>query len=208
MENAADALKMAAAVLIFVISLSITMNAFGQARKTSQMILDYRDREYDYTYVDESTSTERIVGIETIIPSIYRTLTEDYRVVFDGLQSPLYRKDLNGDGNKEDINYIEIMTGIYDHSRFEQFVRAIIYGIDTLSADEKKYFQDNGFEFLQNNGIYDIIKSNNLKFSEKLGVYYYSEVSFDESSGKYITSGMNTPTASKIKKRVITYEKK
>ena len=36
MENATNALKMAAAVLVFLIALSISINAFGQVRKTAR----------------------------------------------------------------------------------------------------------------------------------------------------------------------------
>ena len=54
MENAADALKIAASVLIFVLALSISINAFSQARVASQTVLEYSDREYDYTYVATS----------------------------------------------------------------------------------------------------------------------------------------------------------
>ena len=49
MENAADALKMAAAVLIFVVALSISINAFSEVRTTATTILNYKDNEYDYT---------------------------------------------------------------------------------------------------------------------------------------------------------------
>ena len=38
MENAADALKMAAGVLIFVMALSISINAFGEVRQYRQRI--------------------------------------------------------------------------------------------------------------------------------------------------------------------------
>ena len=38
MENATDALKMAAAVLIFVLALSISINAFGGAGRTGLRI--------------------------------------------------------------------------------------------------------------------------------------------------------------------------
>ena len=38
MENAAEALKMAAAVLIFVVALTVASNSFGQARQTAQLI--------------------------------------------------------------------------------------------------------------------------------------------------------------------------
>ena len=70
MENAADALKMAAAVLIFVVALSISINAFGQVRLASRTILEYNDKEYNYTYVEDNGTTKRIVGIESIIPTI------------------------------------------------------------------------------------------------------------------------------------------
>ena len=71
MENAIDALYIGVAVLIFVVALSVSINAFGNARATSQAVLDMKDREYDYTYI-QCDSTERIVGCETIIPSIYK----------------------------------------------------------------------------------------------------------------------------------------
>ena len=47
MENAADALKLAAWVLIFVLALSIAMNAFSTTRAASNAILSYKDREYE-----------------------------------------------------------------------------------------------------------------------------------------------------------------
>ena len=69
MENAADALKMAGAVLIFVIALSISIVSFGQVRQASDVILNYRDRETVYIdgdYYYEATGTERTVGLETV----------------------------------------------------------------------------------------------------------------------------------------------
>ena len=81
MENAAEALKMAAFVLIFMLALSISINAFGTAGKTAQTVLNYKDREYDYTYVKEG-ETQRIVSAETIVPSIYKAYKENYKIVF------------------------------------------------------------------------------------------------------------------------------
>ena len=83
MENAADALKIAAAVLIFVVALSISITAFGEARATVTSILEYRDREYDYTYIEDNGTTQRIVGLETIVPTIYRAYKENYKIIFD-----------------------------------------------------------------------------------------------------------------------------
>ena len=61
MENAIDALHMAAGFLIFVVALAISINAFGEARITAQTILNYNDREYDYTYVEQNGGTKRLV---------------------------------------------------------------------------------------------------------------------------------------------------
>ena len=45
MENAAEALKMAAAVLMFVMALSVAIVSYGEVRRTADEILDIRDRE-------------------------------------------------------------------------------------------------------------------------------------------------------------------
>ena len=90
MENAADALKMAAWVLIFVVALSIIINAFGMARQTTDILISYNDNEYYTDYVEQG-STERKVGYETIIPAIYRAYKENYKIIFlnnDG--TPIY----------------------------------------------------------------------------------------------------------------------
>ena len=60
MENAADALKMAAWVLIFVVALSIIINAFGMARQTTDILISYNDNEYYTDYVEQG-NTERKV---------------------------------------------------------------------------------------------------------------------------------------------------
>ena len=94
MENAADALKMAGAVLLFVLALSVIIFSFGQVRETADTILDYKDRETSYINGNNyytTTGTERQVGLETIIPSIYRAYIEEYKIVFDGLKEPIYK---------------------------------------------------------------------------------------------------------------------
>ena len=60
MENAADALKMAASVLIFVITLAISVNAFSEVRLASQTVLNYEDREYQQEYVEQANSKKII----------------------------------------------------------------------------------------------------------------------------------------------------
>lgn len=199
MENATDALKMAAAVLIFVLALSISINAFGEARRTSQVILDYRDREYDYTYITSGT-TQRQVGLETIIPSIYKAYKENYKIIFDmqniNDNNGLYSKK-NENGDYDEINYIDLEKEVLGSDKQkEEFIKAIIYGKDSISDEYKKEFSDLGIN-LKDVGIYARIKGN--KVTEKLGVYYQEDMQ---------TGGSNTPDANKTKKRVITYTDK
>ena len=95
MENAVDALKLGAFVIIFVIALSVSITAFSEARIASSTLLEYKDREAslgqnDYWYSNES-SKKRIVGLETIIPTIYRAYSdESLKIVFlESLSIPL-----------------------------------------------------------------------------------------------------------------------
>lgn len=187
MENAADALQMAAFVLIFVLALSISISAFGEARQSAQIILNYQDREYDYTYVEENGSTQRIVGAETIIPSMYKAYRENYKIVFDTntISDGLYQKK----GKK--VYSIDLEKEVLgSDAQKEEFIHAILYGADQNTRE--KFRINLGIE-LNSEGIYDILRGKS--FVEKLGVYYQEE----------IQGQSNTPDVNKTEKRVITY---
>lgn len=203
MENVADALQIAGFVLIFVLALSISINAFGQARQTSQIILDYKDREYDYTYIDEATQTERIVTAETIVPSIYKAYKENYKIVFEFKTESLKSAGLYKKGEVEasatPICSIDLEKEVLgSNERKELFIEGILYGETKLKAKLEKQglkIKDkiNSDIRLNPNGLYDTIKGRT--FQESLGVYYQEEL--DGTS--------NTPEANRTKKRVITY---
>ena len=53
MENAADALKMAGFVLLFILALTIAMMTLTQARTAAQAILYAEDDRNFYSYVEE-----------------------------------------------------------------------------------------------------------------------------------------------------------
>lgn len=86
MENAVEALKMAFAVLVLVFALGISIAFFSKARETAEIVLQSADETayYDYTRYDvpEDPSGNRIVGYETIIPTLYKYDKERYKVVF------------------------------------------------------------------------------------------------------------------------------
>ena len=223
MENAADALKMAAAVLIFVLALSISINAFSEARQATDIILQYNDREYEYTYVEENKDdsgkvlTERLVGIESIIPSIYKAYKENYKIVFDvpdplttNSKISLYKKRNAKTGIFEDKNYIDLqreaLAGGEEQKRI--FIHAILYGKNYENYQKDgtkkewndicKEFETLGIKFTNTEGLYNVIGSE--KYKEALGVYYQEEVDGNDS-----TEDSEMPNASKTKKRIITY---
>ncbi len=87
MENAIEALKMAFAFLSFVLALTVSIIAFNKVKATSDIVLYSKDETNYYEYVKDDdvsgkASENRIVGLETIIPTLYKYYKENYTVVF------------------------------------------------------------------------------------------------------------------------------
>ena len=213
MENAADALKMAAAFLIFIMALAISINAFSQARLTATTLLEYHDREYDYRYIEANVDdsgnpvTERIVGIESVVPSIYKAWKENYKIVFDdGILSDGAYQQEDATGSLQVVNTIDLEDIALASNREEPFVMAILYGnkCENFSAI-KTYFRKNMGISLNETGIYD--KISNRKLKESIGIYYQNEISEDGAvtpdPGEDDTSSV--PETNRTEKRVITY---
>ena len=103
MENAAEALKMAGAVLLFIIAISVSIASFSDVRQSVDTILEYKDRETEYVdgnyyYSQSSKDNERTVGLETILPTISRVYVENYKIIFEGLGSdPIYTVKKTGE---------------------------------------------------------------------------------------------------------------
>ena len=81
MENAVEALKLAFAVLVFVLALSVAMFAFSEARETADIVLESSDNQRYYEPIQTGTEN-RIVGFETVIPTVYKYDKERYKVTF------------------------------------------------------------------------------------------------------------------------------
>lgn len=223
MDNASDALKMAGAVLIFVMALSIIILAFTRTRQASDTILNYRDRETMYInsdYYYASGQKERNVNIETVIPTVYRAYLENYKVVFVGLNEPLY-KIKNRDGKIIDKYTIDLERNVLktypnanlaNNQEKSEFVRGILYhdfkGVesqdylynDTINNNEKGRlaFQQKFFveDMTTCEALVDQLKSlvaNGKKITEYIGVYYQND-------------NENEPEINKTEKRIITYK--
>lgn len=82
MDNAVDALKIAFAMLAFVIAITVSISAFDQAKATSDEVFYMADKTNFYEYTsDDKIPDGRIVSIETIIPTLYRYYKENFNVI-------------------------------------------------------------------------------------------------------------------------------
>ena len=211
MENAAEALKMAGAVLLFVLALSVAIVSFGQARETADTILDYRDREVQYIdgeeYMDyfyyKSTGTERTVGLEAVIPTIYRSYIENYKIVFERLDGPIYTLNLSG-GKTIDKYTIDLETtktgeievnnvSLANDEQKSEFLCGILYYDFTKFNGNKNAFEKKYNVTLPSSGSGLIERLKGKKITEYLGVYYQND-------------NEDVPDVNKTEKRIITYK--
>ena len=221
MENAVDALKMASAVLIFVIALSVSIVAFGEVRQTSDAILGYKDRETNYIDSDNyynSGQAERTVNVESIIPTIYRVYSENYKIVFEGLEEPVYSKlETNGTETHRyglDSEYDNKILNVGEEEK-KCFIEAILYGKQS-DLFKKVYLAQNpdGTQIsnrkasmkLPSKSLYkQLIEATSI--TEYIGVYYQDEIEEEPSDGSFDdTNEDNVPDANKTEKRIITYK--
>jgi len=70
MENITEALKMAAAILLFVGALSLTIATFTKVRQTSSAVMENSEKNISF-YDNIDYSSEKIVGLETVITNCY-----------------------------------------------------------------------------------------------------------------------------------------
>ena len=82
MENATDALKIAAAVLIFVGALSLAILGLTRAQQAATSVLGNSDNQDYYNTDNINILKNRAVGIETVIPTLYSYFKEGYTILF------------------------------------------------------------------------------------------------------------------------------
>jgi len=70
MENITEALKMAAAILLFVGALSLTIATFTKVRQTSSAVMENSEKNISF-YDNIDYSSEKVVGLETVVTNCY-----------------------------------------------------------------------------------------------------------------------------------------
>lgn len=152
MENAVEALKMAFAIMMFVMALSLSVSSLSKANTAVTSIINLSDRETEYIYV-EPTGNTRIVGVETVVPTMYRAYLENFEIYFyrDDVGTPFVIDTIEDSaGNDIEINYIN--------------------GSEVFGNAQEAV---NHLNDLLNDGLYDNLST--CKFEEKLGEYYQND---------------------------------
>ena len=203
MENAIDALKIAAGVLMFVLALTISISCFSQANEAVTSIVKMSDKneKIEYDNIKPSNGLTRIVGIETIVPTMYKTYEENIEIYFkdsNGKSMPIYYKtggnglrEKDSKGNDVTVDYVNLAIETYPNKETcIKHLDMILSGKNAYQKVDSDMVKKYNQQFYENypNGFLNYIK--NKKFEEKLGEYYESEGS----------------TSTQIKKRRITYQ--
>lgn len=203
MENAADAFKLAFYVIVFVLALSISIATFTKAKETSDMVLTAADesRYYEYEQInvgDIGSSVDeygnRIVGLETIIPTLYKYDKERYRVEFkdsSGNNLTIYTSTSKTIQNTQDKNiyYFDISE---EEKRAEPWVGSseqIKLHLDAILRGEKyqlPQYLDTSKVIDYNGNPLSIARSKNKRFREEIG--RVSTVETDEIKGNKTTT--------------------
>lgn len=202
MENVTDALYMGFAVLVFVLAISISIGAFTQVTQVSNYIVESKDQETLYTYV-EYDSTERIVSGESIVPTLYRAPKENYIVRFrksDGTPYYVYKvkdKTTLKFEPKNEIDLRSVTIGNQADARIllDHLLEGTLQNL--LSNDTEgrfSNFQITDSDGLSNDSFYGILKRNT--FIETLGIYYEDDLQ---------NVGDSVDDINKTEVRLITY---
>lgn len=198
MENLTDALKIAFAVIIFIMALTIAITMFSQLNATSKILIASSDITSFYEYeVGNKNSKNRIVGLEAIIPTLYKYKKENYTVLFlkeDGSPLGLYTsqkpQDQWGSGGTPNPN--AGLIGKYYGNKNNDNYPVCAFDIDEETIRHEPWigspedYQKNLDAFL-NGGEFEYTDSSHPNGSYKYDSFIekYSSRSFKELIGEY-----------------------
>lgn len=221
MENAVDALKIAFGVFVFTMAISITMYMFNMAKETSDVVLQSSDVTALMEYVETSDmiGEERIVGLETIIPTLYKYFKENYTVIFlesDGTPMELYETQTDptlwspGYTNKYYDNNQDIKVCSFDVDEETRRREPWTGNTNYYKQNLDMFLSGGTFVSPSGNGM-DYDYSNNNGWGSRSFIDKFSDSQFRESLGEYTyndvqsTTGTETANVKPKKKRVIVY---
>lgn len=137
MDNAVEAMKMAFAMIVFIIALSATMYLLNTASSTSQLLLYYADESNYLDNIDVvgEDVRKRVVNVETIIPTLYRYYKENFAVQIYNKSGTLVQIfDVNIEGK------LRRAAGTTEARRtYEQRALVSLYGNTGLAPNTNPY---------------------------------------------------------------------
>ena len=136
MENAADALKIAFAVFVFVIALSITFFLLTEIKDTADTILWYSDKT---NYMDKIEGSDtRIVGVDTVISTLKNRGTQDsYVTIIENGNEHTYKLLGTDQENEEVEGFIkEHISGQKSAYTYKETIREITTDGAYMVADD------------------------------------------------------------------------
>lgn len=180
MENASDALIMAGEMLIFIVALTVCISSFTKVRVEIDRIVGQKETvqmaknsdEYVNYIKSKETNSIRVVGAETLLPSMYRAIKENY-VIYIKL-------------NAYDDDYIK-NSGIV-LTKATKDVEAIISNSDGTTSFHKVISKnDNIIKITIGSKTEGINQNVNKILSDKGNAFFYhiKEMKFYEYLGEY-----------------------
>ena len=224
MENATDALKMGFAVIVFVMALTIAVIMFSQLNQVSKMVVSSSDitKYYEYKITKDEEQT-RIVGLETIIPTLYKYYKENYTVLFlDEKGDPL---NLYESQTNRTLWSQKGAIGKYYTTKENEYETNDLKSVCAFDVDDETIrhepwtgslsdYKENIDAFL--NGGFFKYRSDGTDENGKTGYDYktgfiekYSKRKFKETLGEYkynLKNNENNNLLKNRKKRVIIYQ--
>ena len=121
MENAADALKIAFAIFVFMIALSIFFSLITKVKDTADSILISSDKTNYYEWTEGTLENGRLVGEDTVIAALYNSSDDLTRVIIQKGGEQIYPssnrnireviEEKLSDGTIYFENIVEVVTG-------------------------------------------------------------------------------------------------
>lgn len=189
MEDAVDALKIGFAVMMFVMALTISVSSLSQANSAVKSVITLNDREIEYNYVEPNPENTRIVGVEAIVPTMYKAYKENFQIYFyedaNKTKPLVIYYEVKSNGDRIGISCIDGSEVFGTAKEVEAHLNRILGDPNNVEEKYKKQLNEK-----YTDGFYKFLAGKTFK--EEIGEYYQND------------SG-NTPEINKTKTRVITY---
>ena len=220
MENSTRALIMAFSMMMFVIGFTFSMYMINKLLSASSVLLSSVEttKYYDNIEVQDSSNTTRIVGVETIVPVLYRYYKENYSVrimdnntlvqLFDtGIESEMQgAANYTGDIDKEKM---ALANSIYNLDGNPAYMFGAPWAgsldnakirVDYFLNGTKGYINNTEVDYSRDGGF--LSKYNGKTFEENFVEYAYKGETISTENGLETITG-STQESNKI---IITYK--